>query len=411
MLCFNLYKKFMDTFFCCIAVALVCFFIAKYVLCEENTVQEFVGSKIDTVLQRIKGEYDIHMWRDSIFEDPEDLTTGQIRAYDMALVLTLGENDTVLYVNSMTANNSDNIASISEMRFPLLLNRLVPENRFISYSEFVAKYGHWMSSNGEKVIDGDSDQIDEKLQTIHGEDNRMAMRQAILSCLKTGRVNDRLPEDVDADENLPLFAALKLNDENLVANLLAAKINLNVVDGDEGDTPLHVAVDEYSVNNVISLVNAGCSMNIKNRCGLTPLHKVILCSGNPCTMNALLDLGADATIPDNKGRTPLHILATEFDCDLSMYDSFVKHNTDINIRDMFEKTPLHYAARHNANPIVIFKLRQLNADFQAKDTFSQTPLDVVKHNPNAESIRCALKLAPKLTKHEIDIILEGKWKP
>ena len=82
----------------------------------------------------------------------------------------------------------------------------------------------------------------------------------------------------------------------------------------------------------------------KHRHGMwTPLHWVAqrgLTHGILC----LLENGADPNMTDDKGRTPMHIIAQK-GVGKNQVQLLIEHGGDVNIRDMDGKTPLDYAQR------------------------------------------------------------------
>lgn len=74
-----------------------------------------------------------------------------------------------------------------------------------------------------------------------------------------------------------------------------------------GNTPLHIAQDPDAVT---LLVEAGADINVQNLAGGTPL--MVQASegydtGSLQTMRRLLELGADASVQDNRGKTAMDV--------------------------------------------------------------------------------------------------------
>lgn len=83
-----------------------------------------------------------------------------------------------------------------------------------------------------------------------------------------------------------------------------------------------------------------------------PLHWVAqrgLTHGILC----LLENGADPNVTDDKGRTPLHIIAQK-GVGKNQAQALIEHGGDINIRDAEDKTPLDYAQRTNQKSVASF---------------------------------------------------------
>ena len=75
-------------------------------------------------------------------------------------------------------------------------------------------------------------------------------------------------------------------------------------------TPLHRATINYHPYVILLLIEYGADVNAQNnREQLSPLHRAMLYSENPRTVELLLIHGADPNATDWLGRTPLHELA------------------------------------------------------------------------------------------------------
>ena len=105
-----------------------------------------------------------------------------------------------------------------------------------------------------------------------------------------------------------LIAASKFGHADAVTALRDSGARVNAV-GDDGQTPLHLAVSLGHRNLVRSLLSRGVEPDIRNTDGLAPLH---LLSGK-CVLLAsdFLDAGADLEVKDEDGNTPLHHAAAK----------------------------------------------------------------------------------------------------
>lgn len=119
----------------------------------------------------------------------------------------------------------------------------------------------------------------------------------------------------------------------------------------------------------------------------------------------LLEHGADVSLKDNKGNTPLHLMwsmtpVTERSQDASDIRRFIRicldHGADINARNNQHKTPLHLAAEHDL-AVALQQLLETGASVSATTHSGQTPLQLAVHKEF--SPRC------------ISLLLEYDWDP
>ncbi|KAF9768551.1 hypothetical protein IL306_014150 [Fusarium sp. DS 682] len=98
--------------------------------------------------------------------------------------------------------------------------------------------------------------------------------------------------------------------EDLFQLLTSQGADFNVTDND-GDTPLHKACGVLPIGNFVRFINLlGLNLDIRNRCGMTPLHVIVdrHHSRKPFSHRKaamLIAKGADINCIDNTGRTPL----------------------------------------------------------------------------------------------------------
>ncbi len=108
---------------------------------------------------------------------------------------------------------------------------------------------------------------------------------------------------ITAQEESPLIAAAKRNDETAVRDLLNAGIDPDSQQAD-GATALHWAVHRENLGIIETLLDAGAEVNASNRLGATPLF-IAAESGNAEFIRRLLDAGADPDSALKLGETPL----------------------------------------------------------------------------------------------------------
>lgn len=159
----------------------------------------------------------------------------------------------------------------------------------------------------------------------------------------------------------PLFFDAILNFNFKLFKLLRTKrININEKDKD-GNNIIFKLMDydhkdlipdkKLYLNTIKSLINSGVDINAKNNESLTALHLAI---AGKCeyTIRLLLEMRADCTITDNKGRTIMHTCIWK---NTSKYFKLIYHyNREIiDTPDLFGIRPINYAAFMGKKDLVI----------------------------------------------------------
>ncbi len=128
--------------------------------------------------------------------------------------------------------------------------------------------------------------------------------------------------------------------------------------------------------------------------GQTVLHNAVIYR-NWDDFQHLLELGADPSIRNARGLTPLHYAGLESTTTQSLTTScamaslLIRYQAEIEATDLNGTTPLHSAAL--GNPDVAFVLIKAGADTTAKTSAGETALDMAKS-------RCHTQLATYLEK-------------
>ena len=180
-------------------------------------------------------------------------------------------------------------------------------------------------------------------------------------------VLENILKTTDADMNKPnskgkpLFFDSILNFNFKLFKLLRTKsININEKD-DEGNNIIFRLMDydnrglisdkKLYLNTIKSLINSGVDINAKNNESLTALQLAV---GGKCEyiIRLLLEMRADCTITDNKGRTIMHTCIWK---NTSKYFKLIyNYNKDIiNLPDSFGIRPINYAAFMGKKDLVI----------------------------------------------------------
>ena len=131
---------------------------------------------------------------------------------------------------------------------------------------------------------------------------------------------------------------------------------------------VQLLLDYYygDVNALNTAAAAACTEE-----GQTPLHTAI---ANTSVVNLLLSRGARVNVCDQQGRTPL-ALATMVG-NLPTVEALVQHGSRTDQADYNKETPLHHACRENHVRVAVFLLHQADTDIHAQNCDGWTPLHV-----------------------------------
>jgi hypothetical protein len=123
------------------------------------------------------------------------------------------------------------------------------------------------------------------------------------------------PNQRDNERYTPLYrAAMERNNAAIIRLLIQRGANVDAKTDpmrsyEVGLTPLHIAVNRNSIENVRALVDTGrAKVNVKSSIGNTPLH-VAAEDAEHTIVQFLIDRGAHVNVKNSRGWTPLHVAA------------------------------------------------------------------------------------------------------
>ena len=134
--------------------------------------------------------------------------------------------------------------------------------------------------------------------------------------------------------------AVRRNDAGQVKALLQQDPTLVFSKANDGDTPLHWAVDRGQKETTELLLANQADVNAKGKVGQSPLHYAAV-NGSRILAELLLREKAEVDARSNAGETPLHWAADGGQKDVVQL--LLANKADINAKDRQGRTPLHHA--------------------------------------------------------------------
>lgn len=169
----------------------------------------------------------------------------------------------------------------------------------------------------------------------------------------------------------PLFFAQSATAVNALAAkgaALSARIS--------GRTPLHETIRKGATDAVSALLALGVNKDIINNKGNTPLH-VAVATGNFEIVKLLVNAGADVNVVNGEGWTPLHLGICQekknIDQLKAILEVLLQRGALIDAKSDSGFTPLHYAIILN-DPAAFELFLSKDANLAAIDYESNTPL-------------------------------------
>ena len=201
--------------------------------------------------------------------------------------------------------------------------------------------------------------------------------------------------DSQSTRHLNITRLPEAGDIVAVKQHIAAGVDVNAKEEFTGDTLLRYAARKGHKEIVELLIAEGADVNAKESAGWTPLHNAAL-DGHREIAELLIAEGADVNAKHVGGQTPLDLAKGEtadilrkhggktgawFDADKSIHkaasaghiEAVKQHlaaGTDLNAKNKYGSTPLHYAANKEIAELLIAE----DANVNEKDDNGSTPL-------------------------------------
>ncbi|WP_353270929.1 ankyrin repeat domain-containing protein [Wolbachia endosymbiont (group A) of Hedychridium roseum] len=203
-----------------------------------------------------------------------------------------------------------------------------------SYYEFIKRDLFWADRSlidDKKYLENLIDEWLIHAPNLKLEESQKKLNQKLLNSI----IKDFNMENYDSFSNLKQF--LESNEKNK-----DLKYVLNLKRGHLGTTILNVFLEYDEV--IPSLLKAGADLNMQDNKGKTLLHDTAIYSSGYEDLGYLLDAKADPNIQDEKGNTPLHYYAAKCsDQSRKTMDLLISKGADLSIKNNDGKTPLQVA--------------------------------------------------------------------
>jgi hypothetical protein len=186
--------------------------------------------------------------------------------------------------------------------------------------------------------------------------------------------------------NTPLVNAIWNGDLVEVRNLLAAGVDLNVVDGSTNSTALGEAVAAGNLELVYTLLDAGADANVRNNVGQTALMRLDEDSTVEI-VRALIDAGAKVNLKDEEGDSALLTAAAVEKSDV--LQALLDAGAKVNSRNKEGKTALMIAAEEGYVENVK-ALLPAGADVSRKDNNGYTALKYARENDKKDVVEALI---------------------
>lgn len=184
------------------------------------------------------------------------------------------------------------------------------------------------------------------------------------------------PDAENSNGHTPMFYALGIFSSHKIRAL--AEIGASCSRIYRNRPVLHTTAIKHSASLVITLIDAGTSIDCCDTHGRTALHYANIFRSYR-VLETVLDLGANPNAQDHQGNTPLHVITetlTEHFLHPVFIDRFLTHGARLNIRNNKGETVMHKLpwGHPSCASAWLAGLLDAGAWVNVKDSHGRTPL-------------------------------------
>lgn len=252
-------------------------------------------------------------------------------------------------------------------------------------------------NNGAKVINGNNNNVtkasaDESL--LH-----CAVRANAVECLRLFIEEGCDVNQLRSNGTNAIHLAADLGNAQcleLLLNAPGADPNIRICVREKESTALHLAADEGNAECVTLLLSKGADATVKNHRGFTPLHLAARTSSLEVTELLLRDGKADPNAIDFDHRTPLHAAVGKSDSAFDILETLISWGANVNAKDVYGFTALHLAALDGLAHCVEMLIYH-GADVSTKSRKGTTALNVINRKTPASLAMVTQKFDEAIT--------------